>query len=58
MRKIIKDKTIVHDDWQLLTLAEGETAETINVPVGKTIVPLTVWLAQKSVLASRSDIGV
>jgi len=58
MRKIIKDKTIVHDDWQLLTLAEGETAETINVPAGKTIVPLTVWLAQKSVLASRSDIGV
>jgi len=58
MRKIIKDKTIVHDDWQLLTLAEGETAETINVPAGKTIVPLAVWLAQKSVLASRSDIGV
>ncbi|NCV88127.1 MAG: oxidoreductase, partial [Oxalobacteraceae bacterium] len=26
MRKIIKDKTIVNDDWQLVKLAEGEAA--------------------------------
>ena len=58
MRKIIKDKTIVNDDWQLVKLAEGEAAETLTVPTGKTIVPLQVWLAQKSTLASRTDIGV
>jgi uncharacterized protein (DUF934 family) len=58
MRKIIKDKRIVNDDWQLLTLAENETAETIIVPTGAHIVPLAVWLTQKSVLSSRNDIGV
>lgn len=58
MRKIIKDKRIVNDDWQLLTLAEDETAETITVPTGAHIVPLAVWLTQKSVLSSRNDIGV
>jgi len=58
MRKIIKDKRIVNDDWQLLTLAENETAETITVPTGAHIVPLAVWLTQKSVLSSRNDIGV
>jgi len=58
MRKIIKDKAIINDDWQVLKLADGESAETITVPAGKTLVPLSVWLAQKSTLASRSDIGV
>jgi uncharacterized protein (DUF934 family) len=58
MRKIIKDKTIVTDDWMLLKLAEGETAEAVKVPDGKQIVPLNVWLAQKSQLQVRSDIGV
>ena len=58
MRKIIKDKTIVTDDWMLLKLAEGETAESVKVPDGKQIVPLNVWLAQKTPLQARSDIGV
>ncbi len=58
MRKIIKDKAIVGDDWNLLRLADGETPETVAVPAGKQIVPLQVWLAQKSVLAARGDIGV
>jgi len=58
MRKIIKDKRIVNDDWQMLMLAENETAETITVPTGAHIVPLAVWLTQKSVLSSRNDIGV
>jgi len=58
MRKIIKDKRIVNDDWQMLMLAENETAETITVPTGAHIVPLAVWLTQKSVLSPRNDIGV
>ena len=58
MPKIIKDKAIVNDDWTLLKLAEGETAEAVHVPAGKQIVPLNVWLAQKSPLQSRRDIGV
>jgi uncharacterized protein (DUF934 family) len=58
MRKIIKDRAIVDDDWQVLKLAEGETPEAVSVPGGKQIVPLQVWLAQKTSLAKRSDIGV
>ena len=58
MHKIIKDKAIVTDDWTLLKLAEGETAESVKVPAGKQIVPLNVWLAQKTPLQARSDIGV
>ena len=58
MPKIIKDKAIVSDDWNLLKLAEGEAAENVTVPAGKQIVPLAVWLAQKPALASRTDIGV
>ncbi len=58
MRKIIKDKAIVADDWNLLTLADGDSAESVTVPAGKQIVPLAVWLAQKPALASRADIAV
>ena len=58
MPKIIKDKAIVADDWHLLKLAEGETPESATVPTGKQIVPLSVWLAQKTTLAARDDIGV
>ncbi len=58
MRKIIKDKAIVNDDWNVLKLADGETADAVAVPAGKQIVPLAVWLAQKTTLAARADIGV
>ena len=58
MRKIIKDKAIVDDDWNVLKLAEGDTPEAVAVPAGRQIVPLQVWLAQKTTLASRGDIGV
>jgi uncharacterized protein (DUF934 family) len=58
MREIIKDKKVVNDDWTLVKLAEGEAPESFVVPAGKTIVPLTVWQAQRETLQGRSDIGV
>lgn len=58
MRKIIKDKAIVNDDWKVLKLADGDTPDSVTVPAGKQIVPLAVWLAQKTALAARGDIGV
>jgi uncharacterized protein (DUF934 family) len=58
MREIIKDKTVVMDDWTVLRLNEGETPETVTIPAGKTIVPLKVWQAQRAALQTRSDIGV
>jgi uncharacterized protein (DUF934 family) len=58
MPDIIKDKSIVSDDWSLLKLTDGISPESAVVPTGKQIVPLKVWLAQQTHLAARSDIGV
>lgn len=55
---IIKHKTIVEDDWRVLRLAPGETPESVVVPEGKIIVPLSVWQAQRATLQDRAEIGV
>ncbi len=55
---IIKNKTLVEDDWLTLRLDDQETVENIVVPEGKVIVPLKVWLAQRDQLQLRDDIGV
>ncbi len=56
--KIIKNKTIVEDDWHVLRLDEHETAENVTVETGKIIVPLKVWQIQRDSLQQRSDLGV
>jgi uncharacterized protein (DUF934 family) len=56
--QIIKGRSIVANEWQLLRLAEGQEAASVAVPAGKTIVPLAVWEAQREALSARSDIGV
>jgi len=58
MRDIIKDRAVVSDDWQVLHLAEGEMPESVLVPTGKTLVPLTVWSAQRDALTERGNVGV
>ncbi|WP_295623339.1 DUF934 domain-containing protein [uncultured Nitrosomonas sp.] len=55
---IIKNKTIVADDWTVLRLKEQDTAESAIVASGKVIVPLKVWQAQRETLQQRKDIGV
>ena len=55
---IIKNKTIVADDWTVLRLQEQETAEKVTVAEGKLIVPLKVWQAQRETLQQRKEIGV
>lgn len=58
MREIIKHRAVVTDDWNVLLLADGETADSVVVPDGKVIVPLAVWQAQRDALAGRTDLGV
>lgn len=58
MREIIKDKQVVQDDWTVLRLQEGETADTVAIPTGKVILPLKVWQAQRASIGTRSDVGV
>jgi uncharacterized protein (DUF934 family) len=46
--------SVVADDWSVLRLSEGETPEAVEVPAGKVIVPLKVWLAQRETLLARA----
>jgi uncharacterized protein (DUF934 family) len=57
-KQIIKNRAVVDDDWSVLRLDEGQVADSVPVPEGKIIVPLTVWLAQRDQLAARADLGV
>ena len=56
--KIIKNKTIIEDDWQILRLNDQEIADTVTVDASKVIVPLKVWQAQRDNLQQREHIGV
>jgi len=55
---IIKNKTIMDDDWIVLRLKENDTPEGVAVPPGKVIVPLKVWQAQRDALQHRAELGV
>lgn len=58
MPKIIKHNSIIDDSWTVVRLAEGETAETVQLPAGDLIVPLPVWQARKAELLARPQRGV
>lgn len=55
---IIKNKTVVEDDWSVLRLRENDTPESVVVPAGKVIAPLKVWQAQRDTLRGRAELGV
>ncbi|MEI7456060.1 MAG: DUF934 domain-containing protein [Nitrosomonadales bacterium] len=55
---IIKNKSIVEDDWAVLRLGEGEAADSVLVAPGRVIVPLNVWQAQRETLQTRAELGV
>jgi uncharacterized protein (DUF934 family) len=60
-KQIIKHREVVDDDWSVLKLVEDGTPETVEVPAGKIIVPVKVWLAQREQLlarAARGELGV
>jgi uncharacterized protein (DUF934 family) len=56
--QIIKGREVVADDWSVLRLNADTAPEAVDVPAGKIIVPLSVWLAQRDTLAQRADVGV
>ena len=59
MTTIIKNRQAVADDFTVVRLAEGETAETVSLPGGAVIVPLAVWNARKAELQARgTPVGV
>ncbi|SIT40251.1 conserved hypothetical protein [Paraburkholderia piptadeniae] len=62
MASIIKDRTIVNDDFTVVRAAEDGTLPAVSaLPAGKVIVPLALWQSSRDELtASRSadQIGV
>lgn len=53
MPKLIKNRVVVDDEWQVL-----REIPTEGLPAGKIIVPLDYWLAQRESLLQRGDVGV
>ena len=59
MSRIIKNRQIVDDTWNVLKLVEGETPESVALPSDNPIVPLAVWLARRDeLLARQRPVGV
>ncbi len=57
MPKLIKDGSIIDNEWTLIAKPEGDVA-ALEVPAGQVIIPVGTWLAQKETLQTRTDIGV
>jgi len=53
MSKLIKNGRIVSDGWKTLTLADGDTPQSVKLPVGPALVPLSVWKARRAELIHR-----
>lgn len=58
MAQLIQNQSAAVDTWQTLELAEGDTPESIALPAGNLIVPLTVWQARQGELAGREQLGL
>ncbi len=50
---LIKNGRNVTDGWRTLTLAEKETPDSVSLPVGPVLVPLSVWRARRTELIFR-----
>jgi len=53
MFKLIKNGHVVADEWKTLTLAEGDTPQSVKLPVGPVLVPLAIWKARRAELIHR-----
>jgi uncharacterized protein (DUF934 family) len=53
MPSLTKQKGAVFGAWKLLTLAGSESAETVGLPVGPLLVPVSVWQARRRELIER-----
>jgi uncharacterized protein (DUF934 family) len=53
MPRIIKQRQIADDAWEVLQLADNETPNSVRLPAGPLLVPLAVWRARKEALLRR-----
>lgn len=55
MPRLIKDGAIVEDRWTLLREPASLAALPAEIPI---IVPLALWKAERTALASRTEVGI
>jgi len=53
MLSLIKREGVVFGAWKLLILAEDQAAESVRLPVGPLLVPVSVWHARRRELVER-----
>ena len=58
MPEIIREGAVVADDWEVLRLAPEAPLAEAEIPAGRVVVPLAVWLERSVELLTRGDIGV
>jgi len=58
MAQLIKNGAAAADTWKTLELAEGEAPESVTLPEGDVIFPLSVWQARKAEIAARPAVGL
>lgn len=66
MASIIKNRTVVDDDWTVVRAAEDGTLPAVDagldtLPAGKIVVPLALWQTSRDALAatrSAAELGV
>ncbi len=54
MAKVIRNNAVEEDQWNVIK----EINAISELPAGKVIVPLNLWLAEKAVLKARGQFGV
>ena len=58
MPEIIRGSAVVADDWQILRPAPETALAEVEVPAGRAVVPLALWLERHAQLTARGDVGV
>lgn len=53
MSKLIRNGRVVPDEWKVLRLADGDTAQSVKLPSGPVLVPVSVWKARRRELVNR-----
>jgi len=53
MARIIKNGAVTDDAWKVLRLADGESPDSVRLPVGPLLVPVAVWRARRRELVER-----
>ena len=56
MAELIRNRRIEDDTRNVVTLAEGDTPESITLPAGPALVPLAVWKARHNELSEGSGV--